>query len=283
MTTPTSADLLRPGASGVMPRNALDEVFERTRAEDRLALLLYLTVGYPTPNDTLALAETLARHGADMLELGMPFSDPFGDGPTIQRTSQAALAQGVTTAHCLEMAEQIHHRTDLPICMMGYLNPVLKYGVARFCQQAAQAGVAALVLPDLPVEESSELRAACHAHNLHLVAFLAPTSTPERVSAVAAQATGFIYCMSVAGVTGARTSLAADLGAFLGRVRARTSTPLLVGFGVSQPAHLQQLHGIADAAVVASALIDLLDRLPTEQREQGIGEYVASLRQACSV
>jgi tryptophan synthase alpha chain len=262
--------------------SALDETFARARAEDRLALMLYLTVGYPTPADTVPLAELLARHGADLLELGMPFSDPFGDGLTIQHTSHQALAQGITVERCLETAEEIHRRVGIPICLMGYLNPVLKYGVERFCRRAAAAGVTGLVLPDLPVEEAAEMRQACHAHGLHLVAFLAPTSTEDRIAAVAAHGSGFIYCMSVAGVTGARSALSSDLGSFLGRVRARTTVPLLVGFGISRPEHLRQLHGIADGAVVASALIDLLDRLPSEEREAGIGAYVASLRAACA-
>jgi tryptophan synthase alpha chain len=245
--------------------------------------MLYLTVGYPTPADSVPLAETLVRHGADLLELGMPFSDPFGDGPTIQRTSQVALAQGITIERCLQTAAEIHRRTGVPICMMGYANPVLKYGVAAFCRRAAAAGVAALVIPDVPIEESAELRATCHGHGLHLIAFLAPTSTPARISAVAAEAGGFIYCMSITGVTGARASLAAGLGDFLQGVRARTSTPLVVGFGISRPEHVRQLRGSADGVIVASALIDLMDRLPAAEREQGLGDYVAGLRQACEV
>lgn len=263
-------------------RNSIDDVFARARAEQRLALLLFLTVGYPTLHDTVALAETLARHGADMLELGMPFSDPFGDGPTIQRTSQVALQQGVTVDYCLTTAAEVRRRTGLPIAMMGYLNPVLKYGVQRFCQRAAAAGVSGLILPDLPLEEAGEIRAACQASGLHLIAFLAPTSPQARIDAVAAQASGFIYCMSVAGVTGARAALSAELADFLGHVRHKTRTPVMVGFGISQPEHLRQLRPIADGAVVASALIDLLDRLPLDQREQGLGAYVRGLRAACA-
>lgn len=261
--------------------NAIDATFSRLGALRRLAFIPYLTAGYPDAASALALGKTLAAHGADMLEIGVPFSDPLGDGPTIQRSSSTALAGGMTVRGALELAGTLARDTARPVVLMGYFNPILRYGLDRFCADAAGVGVVGLIVPDLPVEESDELRDGCRAHGMHLIYLLAPTSPEARIAAVAERASGFIYCMSVAGVTGARASLAADLGAFLARVRARTALPLVVGFGISRPEHIARLHGLADGAVVASALIDLLDATPEAERERIVGAYVERMSAAC--
>ena len=156
--------------------NAVDRTFERLRAAGRLAFIPYLTAGYPDVESALVLGQTLAAHGADLLELGVPFSDPIGDGPTIQRSSSVALARGMTVRGALKLAGALVQSTGKPLVLMGYFNPILRYGLARFCADAAAAGVAGLIVPDLPVEESDELQDSCHAHGMHLVYLLAPTS-----------------------------------------------------------------------------------------------------------
>jgi len=188
----------------------------------------------------------------------------------------------MTVWGALKLAGALAQSTDKPLVLMGYFNPILRYGLDRFCADAAAAGVAGLIVPDLPVEESDELQGCCHAHGMHLVYLLAPTSTEARIASVAARATGFIYCMAVTGVTGARSDLASDLGAFLARVRARTALPLVVGFGISRPEHLERLHGVVDGAVVASALIDLMDTTPPAERESAVAAYVERMSAACS-
>ena len=262
--------------------NAVDRTFERLRAAGRLAFIPYLTAGYPDAESALVLGKTLAAHGADLLEVGVPFSDPIGDGPTIQRSSSVALARGMTVRGALQLAGALAASTGKPLVLMGYFNPILRYGLDRFCADAAAAGVGGLIVPDLPVEESDELQGCCHAHGLHLIYLLASTSTEARIAGVAARASGFIYCMAVAGVTGARADLARDLGAFLARVREHTALPLVVGFGISRPEHLERLHGSADGAVVASALIDLIDATPPAERESAVAAYVERMSAACS-
>jgi tryptophan synthase alpha chain len=262
--------------------NAVDAAFERARAAGRLAFIPYLTAGYPDAASTVPLGKALAEGGADIIEIGIPFSDPLGDGPTIQRSSATALAGGMTVRGALDAAGAVASVTAKPVVLMGYYNPILRYGLDHFCADAGAKGVAGLIVPDLPVEESDELRACCRAHDMHLIYLLAPTSTEARIDAVAARSSGFIYCMAVTGVTGARADLAGDLAAFLQRVRAKTALPLVVGFGISRPEHLQRLRGLADGAVVASALIDLMDAAPAGEREARLGAYIEEMSAACS-
>jgi tryptophan synthase alpha chain len=219
--------------------NRIDRTFQELRPRGRLALIAYLTAGYPSLQDTPSLVEAVASAGADMVELGFPFSDPLADGPTIQAASQAALKQGVTVARALEAAASARRRTAVPLLVMTYLNPVLAFGVEAFCRRAAQAG-------------------------LDLVFFVAPTSTPARIRAAAAAATGFIYCVALTGVTGARDQLDPAVLPLVRSVKAETSLPVVVGFGLSRPEHLQALRGVADGAIVASALLDAIRQEPQD-------------------
>jgi tryptophan synthase alpha chain len=249
--------------------------WERLRAEGRRALILYLTVGFPERESALEIVPRLIAAGADMIELGVPFSDPLAEGTTIQGATQRALANGVSVRYCLETARTLRERgVQAPLLLMGYLNPMLRYGVERFCRDSRDSGVDGLIFPDLPPEESGELQAACDQHGLDLIQFVAPTSTESRIAHVTQHATGFIYCVSVKGVTGARTELSADLPAFLDRVRGRTQTPLAVGFGISRPEHARRVAKIADGVVVGSALIDVI------ARDGDVEGYVRSLRDA---
>ena len=244
--------------------NRIDRAFQDLRPTGRLALIAYLTAGYPSLKDTPALVEAVAGAGADMIELGFPFSDPLADGPTIQAASQAALKQGVTVARALEAAAAARRRTTKPLLVMTYLNPVLAFGVEAFCRQATQAGIDGLIIPDLPPEEAGELRGAAAQAGLDLVFFVAPTSTPARIRAAAKAATGFIYCVALTGVTGARDQLDPAVLPLVRSVKAETSLPVVVGFGLSRPAHLQALRGVADGAIVASALLDAIRQEPQD-------------------
>ena len=251
----------------------ISPLFERLRAEDRLGLLAYVTVGYPRFDSTPEIALALAEAGADLIELGVPFSDPLAEGRTIQATSQRALANGVTVAHCLETAWQVRQRSEVPIVLMGYINPILAYGVHRFTEHAADAGVDGLIVVDLSLEETSGLRAACQGAGLDLIFFLAPTSTEARMRLVAEQATGFIYCISVTGVTGSRQAIGAEVDSLLGRIRAMTSTPLALGFGLSKPEHLASLRGKVDAAAVGSALLEAIGKAEDDPA-RAAGDFV---------
>lgn len=249
--------------------------WEHLAATQRRALILYLTIGFPERESALELVPRLIAAGADMVELGVPFSDPLADGPSVQRATERALKNGVNVRYCLETVRQLRAReVNAPLMFMGYLNPMLQYGLERFCADAQAAGLDGLIVPDLPPEESGELFAACQAHEIDLIQLLAPTSTEERIGHVIEQASGFIYCVALTGVTGARSELRAELPGFLSRVRSRTETPLAVGFGISQPEHARQVAQIADGVVVGSALLNVVEQ------GQDLEAYVRSLREA---
>lgn len=253
----------------------IQAAWKQLAAEQRRALIVYLTVGFPQRESALEIVPQLIAAGADMVELGVPFSDPLAEGVTIQGATQQALKNSVTLKYCLETVRLLReHGVIVPLLLMGYLNPLLRYGIERFCADAQAAGVDGLILPDLPPEESVDLAAACRAHDLDLIMFLAPTSTESRIAHVAEHATGFIYCVSLKGVTGARAEVSPELPGFMARVRSRTHTPLAVGFGISRPEHAQQVAQIADGVIVGSKLIEVVG--------QGgdVAAFVRSLRDA---
>jgi len=257
----------------------ISPLFDRLRVEDRLGLFTYITVGYPKLDSTPEIALAMAEAGADLVELGIPFSDPLAEGRTIQATSQRALTNGVNVASCLETAWAIRQRSEVPVVFMGYLNPILAYGVKRFTEHAADVGVDGLIIADLSLEETGELRAACQGAGLDLIFFLAPTSTEARIRLVAEAATGFIYCISVTGVTGSRQTIGAEVDSLLGRIRAMTSTPLALGFGLSKPEHLLSLRGKVDAAIVGSALLDAIGKAEDDP-STAAAEFVRWIRGA---
>ena len=238
--------------------------FTRLRSQQRLALIAYLTVGYPRLDVTPSLVEAAAESGADGIELGIPFSDPLADGRTIQAASQQALKGGVTVARALEAAGAARKKTDVPLLFMTYLNPILAFGLERFCQAASAAGVDGLIVPDLPPAESADLRRAAEASQIDLVFFVAPTSSEAGIMAACQAATGFIYCIAVTGVTGARAELDPALLPLIETVRRHTNLPVVVGFGISRAAHLKALEGRADGVIVASALLDAIAQSPDE-------------------
>lgn len=252
--------------------------FEALRQANRRALLMYLTVGYPHRDSALDLIPAIVEGGADMIELGVPFSDPLADGATVQRASEQALRNGVNVARCIQTVRSLRERgIAVPIVFMGYYNPMLQYGIERFCADAQAAGVDGLIVPDLPPEESDDLQAACARHDIDLVYFLAPTSTDERMREVAARASGFIYCVSLTGVTGSRTVIASQLTTFLERARAITDVPLAVGFGITEPQHAQEVAEIADGVIVGSALLNIVERA-AEGGVEEVRAFVAAMR-----
>ena len=226
---------------------------------EHTALIPYVTVGYPTVEATLKVVPLLASCGCDIVELGIPFSDPLADGVTIQKASFRALQNGVTPNLCLEVAKQLSHEVDIPLVFMSYFNPVFRYGVEAFCSACASSGVSGLIIPDLPPEEGSELEASTQKQGLDLIYLLAPTSTEERIRLIAERSRGFIYLVSVTGVTGARDSLPADLEAFVARVRQVVTQPLCVGFGISTPEQARQVARISDGVIVGSRIIQLME------------------------
>jgi tryptophan synthase alpha chain len=256
----------------------LAETFARLRREGRTGLVAYLVAGFPDPAATPALVRALVEGGADVVELGVPFSDPLADGATIQRAAHVAVTHGVTVADVLAMCRRLRDDSlTVPLVTMSYLNPVLAYGIERFAADAAAAGLDGLIAVDVPPEEGEPLRGALAARGLDLIYLVAPTSSEARIAAVAARASGFIYCVSVAGTTGARDALPEDLPAFIARVRRHTDLPLAVGFGVSRPEHIAQIGQLCEAAVIGSALIDLIEAAPPEQRAGKLRAYVATV------
>lgn len=253
--------------------------FARARAEGRVALIPYVMAGYPDLATGESLAVAFGQAGADLIEIGVPFSDPLADGATVQHASQIALEHGMTLAGALELAGRISAQVSTPLVLMTYYNPIFSYGIAHFCEAAKAAGVTGLIVPDLPAEEADPLLRAARDCGIALVFLIAPTSTDARietVARVAAETGGFIYCVSLSGVTGARDRLPEHLAAFIARVRAHTSLPLAVGFGVGRPEHVAAIGRIADGAVVASALLNAVDAAPPDQR---IATGVAFLRE----
>jgi tryptophan synthase alpha chain len=252
--------------------------FERTKAEGRLALVTHVIPGYPSVAETPLIFDDMVAGGADLIEVQIPFSDPLADGTTVQRGVFEALVNGTTPADCIEFARQARSRNaDVAIIFMSYLNPVLAYGTERFAKDAAAAGGDGIILVDLPPEEAAETKKVFDAAGIDIIFLVAPTSSDDRLRLIASQAAGFVYCVSVAGVTGARTDLPPDLRDFIGRVRRCTSLPLAVGFGISRREHIEALAGVADGAVIGSATMDLINSLQPGKRAAAVREYVETL------
>ncbi len=222
-------------------------------------LIPYVTVGFPDIKATLTAVSLLADNGCDIVELGIPFSDPLSDGATIQKASFHALQNGVTTRLCLEVAEELSRKVKTPLVFMIYFNPIFNYGIEKFCAACARSGVSGLIIPDLPPEESLELEIAAREHSLDLIYLLAPNSTDERIRLVSEKSRGFIYLVSVTGVTGVRDRLPANLEAFVARVRKVANQPLCVGFGISAPEQARQIAKIADGVIVGSRIVQLME------------------------
>jgi tryptophan synthase alpha chain len=244
------------------------------------ALVTFITAGDPDLSATEEVIYLLEDAGADIIELGVPFSDPMADGPTIQLSSERALASGTTLHGILEVVKRVRTRSQIPIILMGYLNPVHAYGYDGFCRDAAAAGVDGVLLVDMPPEESHELTVPARRHGLDVIFLLTPTSDSARISAVEQLGSGFVYYVTVTGVTGARTSVSGTLAQELSRVKQAISLPVMAGFGISTPEQAAEVGGLADGVVVGSAIVKLFERYDGEELKQQLRRYVALLKEA---
>ncbi|MBN1517236.1 tryptophan synthase subunit alpha [Candidatus Sumerlaeota bacterium] len=236
--------------------NRIERMFQEKRQAGQKALVLFITAGYPSLDFTKALLPKLAEWGCDLVELGVPFSDPIADGPTIQYSSNEALKAGVTVRKILSTIPPVRERSEVPVILFSAVNPLLKYGLEAIADDAKAAGADGFLIPDVPLEEGDEARSICSERELSLVFLTAPTSPVERLRRIAEASTGFIYYIAQRGVTGARTEIAADLADKIGELRGVTDKPVAVGFGVSTPEHARQVAQVADGVIVGSALIN---------------------------
>ncbi|MDZ7267461.1 MAG: tryptophan synthase subunit alpha [candidate division KSB1 bacterium] len=257
----------------------LQEYFAHGPARSRKLLSLFLTAGFPTAAATVPLLQLLDDSGADLIELGMPFSDPLADGPTIQRSSQIALHHGMTLRRVLQLTAEVTPRLRSPLLLMGYYNPIFKFGPEQFVRAAAQAGVQGLIIPDLPPEESRPLQAAAQAAGLSLIYLVSPNTSPARLQLVDELTTSFVYAVSVTGVTGARRTVAASTIEFLQRLRRQLRHPVLVGFGVANAADARLLASYCDGVIVGSALLEEIEKQGVQPAgRQKIAAFVHALR-----
>ncbi|HLZ90680.1 MAG TPA: tryptophan synthase subunit alpha [Candidatus Acidoferrum sp.] len=257
--------------------------FAELRASGELGIVAYITAGDPSLDATLQFVLALAEAGADVIELGVPFSDPLADGPTIQRASERALKSGTTLAGVIDLVRRIRQSSQVPLVLFSYYNPILQMGLENFARAASQAGADGVLATDLTPEESTDYRRILAANNLDTIFLGAPTSTDERLSKIAAVSSGFVYVISRTGVTGAKDALPGDLPALLRRARAVTQLPIAVGFGISLPGHVSVLGGMADAAVVGSALVSEIENAKSvEAASVALAERIRLLKQAAT-
>ena len=257
----------------------LDETFARLRARSERALMPYFTAGDPSLADTRRLVVEAARRGADVIELGVPFSDPLADGPVVQRAGTRALAAGATVPRVLETVAALRAETDVPLVLMTYYNPVLAFGLKAFARTAVDAGADGAIVVDMPPEESEPLASEAASAGMDLVYMVAPTSTLQRVRLIAKTSRGFIYVVSLTGVTGERQELPAGLASQIEVLRGVTAKPLCVGFGISTPAHAAAVGRIADGAVVGSAIVRLVEaRTGSPTLVDDVGKFIAELK-----
>ena len=259
--------------------NRLGETFERLRGRGERALVVYFTAGDPSLDATRRLVLEAARRGADVVELGVPFSDPLADGPVIQRAGMRALERGTSLARVLETVATLRADTGVPIALLTYYNPVLAFGLKAFARTAADAGVDGVLVADLPPEEAGPLAAEAEAAGLDLVHFVAPTSTPERVRLIARRSRGFIYVVSLTGVTGERRELPRDLADQIRTLRAVTTMPVCVGFGIAKPPQVAAVGRLADGVIVGSAIVRLVEEHAESPRlVETVGDFIAELK-----
>lgn len=265
--------------------NRINNLFESRDAsggEDEKLMSLFLTAGYPDLESTVDLILGLEANGAELIELGMPFSDPLADGPTIQHSSTQAIANGITMEKIFGMVRQVRKQSEIPVILMGYINPVLRYGADRFCKDAAETGVDGLILPDIPVEESGIIKEYADEYGLSLIYLVAPNTSDERMKIIDEASQGFVYCVSVTGVTGARDGeeVARSVNRFIERVnRVITKNPKMIGFGIKSHEDAQNIAREADGFIVGSALIDTIRKnYPEEGWKDRVFEFVKSMK-----
>jgi tryptophan synthase alpha chain len=265
-------------AAGRVP-SRLDATFAALRARRERALVAYFTAGDPSLAITRKLVVEAARRGADVIELGIPFSDPLADGPVIQRATQRALAAGVTLPRVLELVREMRGEVSAPLVFLTYYNPILAFGLKAFCRTSVEAGIDGVIVADLPPEESGPLRAEAVAAGLDLIHLVAPTSTPERMRRIARASEGFVYMVSLTGVTGERAALAPELSQQLRALRAITTKPVCVGFGIGTPEQAALVGQLADGVIVGSAIVRLVEQHgASAELLARVGDFIAGLK-----
>jgi tryptophan synthase alpha chain len=254
--------------------------FEKLKSKDEKALVVFITAGDPDLATTADLIIEMDKAGADIIELGVPFSDPMADGPTIQLSSERALASGTTLPRILDMVKTVRQHTEIPILLMGYYNPIYLFGAERFTEDAVVAGVDGVLVVDLPPEESETegFTLAARRHGLDIIFLLAPTSSDDRINKVARLGRGFIYYVSVTGVTGARKDVSASLSEEVGRVKEKSAIPVIVGFGISDPHQAAMVASFADGVVVGSALVKYFEKYQGKELTENVVGFVSSLK-----
>jgi len=259
----------------------LDRTFAQLRQRGEKALITYVMAGYPSLQETEQLVVELEQAGADIIELGVPFSDPIADGPVIQQAAERALRSGTSLRTILTMVARLRARTQVPIVLMAYYNSIHAFGPERFCQEAAQAGIDGLIMPDMPPDEAGPLKGPAAASGLPLIFLLAPTSTPERRTFVARQSQGFVYYVSLTGITGAKLLNLADVGKNVERIKKVTRVPVAVGFGVATPEDAAKVAAIADGVIVGSAIVkQIAAHQQKPEMVKHVAEFVRSLKTA---
>ncbi len=281
-TTVDTQNAAQTGADRDLPAARITGAFERAKQEGRGVLIPYFMCGYPSAEQSVEIILAAVEGGADIIELGIPFSDPLADGATIQHAGYLALEGGMTVKRCMEVAQQVAARTDVPLLFMGYYNPILAYGLERFCADAREHGVSGIIVPDLPPEEADALQDAALQQGLTLIFLVPPTTPDERIAQIVTRTRnepgGFVYCVSLSGVTGSRDELPSHLRSFIARVRHHTQElPLAVGFGLSKPEHIAAVTSLVEGAVVGSALVNLIDRHEESQQVETVRQYIQSL------
>lgn len=240
------------------------------------AFIPFITGGDPDLETSYELIKTMAEHGADIIEIGIPFSDPIAEGPVIQEADLRALAAGTTTDALFDMVVKLRKEIDIPLVFMTYMNPIYVYGTERFMKRCAEVGIDGVIVPDVPFEEKAELSDYCKANGIDLISMIAPTSE-ERIETIAKKAEGFIYCVSSLGVTGVRSEITTDIGTMVKHVKAVTDVPVAVGFGISTPEQARKMAGLSDGAIVGSAIVKLVAKYGKEAVPY-VAEYVMSMK-----
>jgi len=259
----------------------ISRTFEKLKSEGRKALIPFITAGYPDINTTEKFIYELEKSGADLIELGVPFSDPMADGPVIQMASERSLVNGTNLKTILELVKKVRRKTEIPIILMGYYNPFFIYGLKRVSRDAKDAGVDGFLIVDLPPEEAGEMKTQADTAGLDIVFLLAPTSDEKRINLITKNGTGFIYYVSLTGVTGIRSELDRDIRKQITKIRRKTKLPIGVGFGISSPAHAKRVSKWADAVVVGSAIIKIVENSSSKkQMVQRVAKFVNDLKKA---
>ena len=272
-----AAPLARTNGRSSPGENRLDSTFRRLKTEGRKALITYLMAGDPSLAETEQLVLELEKAGADVIELGVPFSDSIADGPVIQQAAERALRSGTTLRAVLSMVRRVRARSGVPLVFMAYYNSIHAFGPERFCREAAEAGVDGLIVPDMPPDEAGPLQGPAAAAGLQLIFLLAPTSTAERRAYVARQSHGFLYYVSLTGITGAKLGKVSEIGRNVDQIRKLSQTPIAVGFGVTTPEDAAEVSAVADGVIVGSAIVK---QIAAGQQQQGMIERVAGFVQS---